>query len=67
MVRDVLAEGVDEVIVVDNGSTDATAARAREAGARVVSEPQRGYGRACAAGVAAVRRPDALFASDFDG
>ena len=55
VVAEVLAQGVDEVIVVDNGSTDATAARAREAGARVVSEPQRGYGRACAAGVAAVR------------
>ncbi|MFN2508863.1 MAG: glycosyltransferase family 2 protein, partial [Chthoniobacterales bacterium] len=42
-----------EVIVVDNGSTDRTAERAREAGARVVEAP-RGYGRACAAGVAAV-------------
>src|SRR5258708_4470159 len=50
VVAEVLAQGVDEVIVVDNGSTDATATRAREAGARVVSEPQRGYGRACAAG-----------------
>ncbi len=43
-----------EVIVVDNGSTDRTADRAREAGARVVSQPVRGYGRACAAGVAAL-------------
>jgi glycosyltransferase involved in cell wall biosynthesis len=51
----VLAQGADEVIVVDNGSTDATAARAAEAGARLVSEPQHGYGRACAAGVRAVR------------
>ena len=42
-----------EVIVVDNGSTDRTAAVAAEAGARVVSQPERGYGRACAAGVAA--------------
>ena len=50
VVREVLAQGVDEVIVVDNGSTDATAARARAAGARVVIEPARGYGRACAAG-----------------
>ena len=44
-----------EVIVVDNGCTDRTAERALEAGARVVSEPQRGYGRACRAGVRAVR------------
>ena len=55
VVREVLEQGVDEVIVVDNGSRDATAARARDAGARVVAEPARGYGRACAAGVAAVR------------
>jgi len=42
-----------EIIVVDNGSDDRTADRAREAGARVVTAP-RGYGRACAAGVAAL-------------
>lgn len=40
----------DEVIVVDNGSTDGTAAVAREAEARVVSEPARGVLRATAAG-----------------
>ena len=66
VVREVLAQGVDEVIVVDNSSTDATAARAGEAGARVVSEPQRGYGRACAAGVAAVR-PDTDIVCFLDG
>jgi glycosyltransferase involved in cell wall biosynthesis len=42
-----------EIIVVDNGSTDRTAERAVEAGARVVKAP-RGYGRACAAGIAAL-------------
>jgi Glycosyltransferases involved in cell wall biogenesis len=45
-----------EVIVVDNGSTDRTAERAREAGARVITAP-RGYGRACAAGARAVSVP----------
>ena len=54
VVSDVLAQGVDNVIVVDNGSTDDTAQRAAAAGATVVREPQRGYGRACAAGVAAL-------------
>ncbi|RDI49331.1 glycosyl transferase family 2 [Nocardia mexicana] len=39
------------VIVVDNGSTDGTAAVAHEAGARVVSEPNPGYGSAVQAGV----------------
>jgi glycosyltransferase involved in cell wall biosynthesis len=42
-----------ECIVVDNGSTDATAAEATAAGAKVVHQPQPGYGRACAAGAAA--------------
>ena len=55
VVRECLATGIPrEVIVADNGSTDRTAERAREAGARVVSQPRRGYGRACAAGVDAV-------------
>ena len=51
VVRECIATGVpNEVIVVDNGSTDHTADRACEVGARVVAAP-RGYGRACAAGV----------------
>jgi glycosyltransferase involved in cell wall biosynthesis len=41
------------VIVVDGGSTDATVAVARAAGAEVICEPRRGYGRACATGAAA--------------
>jgi glycosyltransferase involved in cell wall biosynthesis len=40
------------VIVADNGSTDGTARVAREQGAQVVSEPRRGYGYACLAGIA---------------
>jgi glycosyltransferase involved in cell wall biosynthesis len=40
-------------IVVDNGSTDATADIARAAGALVVSEPVRGFGSACWAGLQA--------------
>ncbi len=43
---------VDEVIVVDNGSTDQTAVVARELGASVVSELNRGYGRAYKTGFA---------------
>src|SRR3982751_2706471 len=54
VVHECLATGLpNEVIVVDNGSTDRTAERAREAGAHVVTAP-RGYGRACAAGVRAI-------------
>ena len=54
VIRGCLATGIPrEIIVVDNESTDRTAERARAEHARVVSAP-RGYGRACAAGVAAV-------------
>jgi glycosyltransferase involved in cell wall biosynthesis len=42
-----------EIIVVDGSSRDRTVERARAAGARVVIEPQRGYGRAMHAGIAA--------------
>jgi glycosyltransferase involved in cell wall biosynthesis len=45
---------VGRVIVVDNGSTDGTARIAAVAGATVVSEPRRGYGAACLAGLAAI-------------
>jgi glycosyltransferase involved in cell wall biosynthesis len=54
LLRRVPRELVGEVIVVDNGSTDGTGAVAAQAGARVVSEPRRGYGAACAAGVRAL-------------
>ena len=44
---------VDEVVVVDGGSRDATVAEAGAAGATVLLEKQPGYGRACARGAAA--------------
>jgi dTDP-L-rhamnose 4-epimerase len=42
-------------IVVDNGSTDGSAALAERLGARVVREPRRGFGAACWAGLAVAR------------
>jgi glycosyltransferase involved in cell wall biosynthesis len=58
VIEDVVArvprDVISVVIVVDNGSTDRTAAMAARAGARVVAEPTRGYGSACWAGVCAV-------------
>jgi glycosyltransferase involved in cell wall biosynthesis len=69
VVRECLATEIpNEVIVVDNGSSDATAERARQAGARVVSEPRPGYGRACAAGVRTVSpESDIIVFLDGDG
>jgi glycosyltransferase involved in cell wall biosynthesis len=55
-----------EVIVVDNGSRDRTAAVARAAGARVVHEPRRGYGQACLAGLAQAPAADAYAFLDGD-
>jgi glycosyltransferase involved in cell wall biosynthesis len=57
---------LDRVIVVDNGSTDDTGALARAAGAEVVREPQRGYGRACLAGVLAARDAEIIVLLDGD-
>jgi glycosyltransferase involved in cell wall biosynthesis len=56
-----------EVVVVDDGSQDQTAARAREAGAKVVSHVQNfGYGRSLKDGIAAAQY-DTIAISDADG
>ena len=60
------ATGIDTVIVVDGNSTDGTAERARGAGAQVIVEARRGYGRAIQAGLAALP-PDAEIILFIDG
>ena len=65
--RDDLAASVTGVYVVDNGSTDRTAEVAAAAGATVVPEPRRGYGRACLAGVLAAGEVDLIALMDGDG
>jgi glycosyltransferase involved in cell wall biosynthesis len=62
-----LPAGIDRIIVVDNGSSDATAAVALAAGARVVSQPERGYGAAFLAGIAAEPDADIYMFLDGDG
>lgn len=59
-------EWIHEIVVVDNGSTDATADVARAGGARVVHEPRRGYGSACLAGIAALDDPAIIVFLDAD-
>ena len=66
VVGEVPRELVQEIIVVDNGSTDRTAARASAAGARVVHEPVRGYGAACLAGALAAAHADVIVFLDGD-
>lgn len=48
-------------IVVDNGSDDGSAELAQKLGAEVVIEPQRGFGAACAAGLASAKAPIVCF------
>ena len=67
VIRAIPSAVVDEVIVVDSGSEDRTVERARAAGAQVLIERQRGYGRACAAGARAARDCAVIVFIDGDG
>lgn len=58
---------MDDFVVCDNGSTDATAQRAREAGARVVRQDRPGYGIACLTAIDALEEVDVVLFTDGDG
>ena len=69
VLADIPRDRVRNVVVADNGSTDRTAAVAREHGAQVVSEPERGYGAACLAALAHIASgppPDVVVFLDGD-
>ena len=63
-----LSPAFDRVIVVDNGSSDATVAIAEATGATVVHEPRRGYGAACLRGIAEFAKdpPNVILFCDAD-
>ncbi len=60
------ARVIDDFVVCDNGSKDATAIRAREAGARTVRQDTPGYGLACLTALAALRPVDIVLFTDGD-
>jgi glycosyltransferase involved in cell wall biosynthesis len=68
VVSDLSTGWVDEVVVVNNASTDDTAAHARAAGATVVDESQQGYGAACLRGIAyaKTKQPEVVVFLDGD-
>ncbi len=65
-VLDDIPAWVDDVVVVDNGSTDRTGEVAAEHGARVLREPRRGYGAACLRAMAALHDPEVVVFLDGD-
>ena len=70
VIRDIPKALVEEVIVVNNASTDKTEQIAAEAGATVLREPVKGYGRACLTGLSYVNsqpeKPDIIVFIDAD-
>ncbi|MBT3217932.1 MAG: glycosyltransferase family 2 protein [Proteobacteria bacterium] len=70
VVRDIPRDLVDEIVVVNNSSTDKTEEEAKREGATVLREPRRGYGSACLRGIAYAKtkdpRPDIIVFIDGD-
>ncbi len=70
VINNIPKELVSEVVVINNNSTDGTAANAASAGATVINEVRRGYGYACLRGIQYAKdkkdRPDIIVFLDGD-
>ncbi|AKQ45889.1 glycosyl hydrolase [Rufibacter radiotolerans] len=70
VVADIPLDLVQEIIVVDNNSTDNTGRVAASAGATVIPEPRQGYGQACLTGIQYARQqsppPEVIVFMDGD-
>ena len=66
VIRSIPMNVVSEIVVADNGSSDRTGEVAREAGARVVQVPERGYGAACLGALASITETDIVVFLDGD-
>lgn len=70
VIREIPADWVQEVVVVNNNSNDETATEAAKAGATVLHEPVQGYGRACLKGIGYAQKiqqkPDIVVFLDAD-
>lgn len=70
VIRDIPKDVVDEIVVVNNASTDETEIVAKQAGATVLKEPVKGYGRACLKGIDYIsiqdQKPDVVVFIDAD-
>ena len=66
VIKELPRDVVDEIVVIDNASTDATHEIALRNGAKVVKEPHRGYGAACLKGIESINNTDIVVILDGD-